>query len=502
MAKFSEKLGYFWDILISRPKTGAIQITDAFLQYVLIDRNKINSFSLKIPPGILNNGIIQNRDYFISLLRQLHRLIKPGKDKEKIKVIVNVPAELVFSQSFNLPNIDSELMNESAKLNLQMLSPIQPEKAYLSWQKINETLDQIEFLGAIAERKKIDDLSQALEEANFKPVAVEFPALALTRFINKFLMSETKTYIVLHISSDGLDLFILKNGQLYFDHFRSWKSIQGDNRQITRSFFEATVVEEVQRVLNFALNYFKEKLSQIILIAPGFEEEIKKLLETTFGLETIFLDTRGFTNLGPSWYVVLGSAVRGTVDRSKDQEITLTQLTPIEEYYQEQVLSFTILWRNIILGMMAIFLIIFIGIDIFLIDYYKKTQDQLATFKSQEVLGELEELKSKAQEFNDLVDLIEKEQGPQKVSWLEFLNTLTNLTASYNIKIERLLISSLEQPIQLNGIAPSKVSLLDFKEALSKKNYVKNVELPLPSISILEDNSVAFSLNFNYQPQK
>ncbi len=101
-----------------------------------------------------------------------------------------------------------------------------------------------------------------------------------------------------------------------------------------------------------------------------------------------------------------------------------------------------------------------------------------------------------------MVDLIEKEQGPQKVSWLEFLNTLTNLTASYNIKIERLLISSLEQPIQLNGIAPSKVSLLDFKEALSKKNYVKNVELPLPSISILEDNSVAFSLNFNYQPQK
>lgn len=494
MSNIFKKIVFWLERLSSRPKIGGLQISDSALQFVLIESSQPVTAALRLPPGIIKAGRIQNKQALLELFQQLHRMIKPDRENEKVRAVVSLPSELVYSQSFAVPNIDPSLIEESARLNIQMVSPLPPEKVYMSWQIVNETADQYEFLGALAEKSVIDDLAGVMKEANFQPTAFEFPALSLTRLINKSITPDRRAVLALHISSDGLDLFVLRNGQLYFDHFRSWLSIQNDSRQITRSAFEAAVTEETQRVINFTMSRFKEKLTQVILIAPGFEQEIKNLLESSFGLKVSPLETRNFSSLGSSWFVVLGSALRGLIERSRDTDISLSPLTSIEEFYQEQTIHFVVLWRNIILGISAVFLVIFIGVNIFLVNLYKQTQVQLESFKTQPVIQELEKLQNQVVEFNKLVSLVESVKT-KEFGWASFLRQLQKMAVSQKIVFDRLNIASIDQPIQISARAPSSAAAVEFKNALAKEQNFINVDLPLTSVVTLEDNSVGFSVS-------
>lgn len=496
MKKFLQTLSFWVEKLSSRPKIGGLQISDSALQFVLAEGERPLTAAFRLPPGVIKNGVIQNKQSFLELLRHLHKMIRPDGESERVRVIVSLPAELVYTQSFNVPNIDPGLIEESARLNLQMISPLPPERVYLSWQLLSETPDQYEFLGAVAERTVIDDFARLLREANFLPTAFELPSLSLSRLINRTMTPSQRAVLTINISSDGLDLFVLRNGRLYFDHFRSWLSIQGENRQISRQAFEAAVLEETQRVINFTLSRFKEQLSQTILIAPGFEKEIKDLLESRFGLTVSSLELRNFSSLGPSWFVALGAALRGLIERSRDQEISLSSLTSLEEFYQEQVIRFVVLWRNIILGTAFIFLVIFIGINIFLVNLEQRIEQQLAGFRTQPVIQELEQLQAEVSEFNRLVGLVETVKGSE-FRWGPFLAQLQNIAGRSRVSFDQIFINSPDRPISIAARAPSSVLAIEFKNNLAKESNFANVDLPLTSVVTLEDNSISFSVSFS-----
>ncbi|MDP2705615.1 MAG: hypothetical protein Q8O49_00185, partial [bacterium] len=256
-----KKIVYLVEQLSSRPKIGGLQINNNSLQFVLIEENEPRTAVLKLPPGVLFDGRIKNKEEFSKAISQFREMISGSKKKKgSIKVIVSLPAEIIFNQNFNIPNVGSDNLKEAARLNLQMISPLPADKSYSDWQIINENEDRYELLGVLAEKVVIDEFSSILIEGGFLPVAFEYPALSLSRFVNKFVNLENKTILVIDVSSDGIDLFILKNSRLYFDHFRSWHSIQGEERQITKVAFQNAVIEETQRVINFAASRFKENL--------------------------------------------------------------------------------------------------------------------------------------------------------------------------------------------------------------------------------------------------
>jgi len=490
------KILYWLNKLSSQPKIGGLQISDSAFQFVLIDKDRPQTAALRIPPGVIKAGRIQNRDSFVELLNQLHQIIEPDKKNKRIKVVVSLPSELVYTQNFSVPNVDSSLIDESARLNLQIISPLPPEQVYTSWQVISESQDQYEFLGALAEKSVIDEFITVLNEANFMPIAFEFPALALARLISYAQTAIPQSILILNISSDGLDLSIIKDGKLHFDHFRSWFSIQGESRQITRELFESVVIEEVQRVINFSINRFKEWLKNVIIIAPGFEAEISNLIGERFGLTVTPLAIRDFSFLGPSWFSVIGSALRGLIDRSQDREISLTPFSSIESYYQEQTLNFIILWRNIIIGVATVFLIIFIGVNVFLINVFNQNQEQLETFKTQPIMKELNTLQDKVKEFNKLVEMIEgvKSNAP---FWLSLFNQLQTITERYRISYDRIVMTAVNEPIYISARAPSSNAALEFKNVLTQQLAPKKIDLPLTSITNLDDGSVGFILNFS-----
>ncbi|MEK7464395.1 MAG: hypothetical protein AAB617_01305 [Patescibacteria group bacterium] len=485
---------YFFERLAVKPIVGGLQISDSGLQYLSLGKDGPESYSLRLTPGIIKEGKLQDPKQLLSSLESLHKIIFPNDHLQKVQAIVSLPPPLIFTQSFSVPNIGEEKLGESAELNMQMISPINAGEAYMGWEIIKETEERYELIGVFAPKGNIDGYKSILEQANFLPIVFEFPALALARVVASVLKPREEPILLLHVSSDGLNILIIRNGVLSFDYFRSWLSIQGDAREISRELFRGVVQDEVKKVVNFSITRFKSGINQIFILAPGFEEEIKILIEDRFGLKTTNLVLTDY-KIAPVWYPTLGSALRGKIDRSKDRFINLASESSSELFYEEQVVNFIRIWRTVIVGTLMIFVLVF-GISVaFLTSQSNKVSVSLAGFGGQSSQTELLELNNSSVEFNYLTHGIAKIKS-SAYPWHEVLLKIKKLTDENNIDFQSLGFGTSDSSVSLSAKAPSNSQVLRFKNILVKEPGISDVDLPLSSINSDEDSSVTFVISF------
>lgn len=497
MANFFKKVTNFLEWLSSKPKVGGLELSDSAVRFVLFREKgeEPDSFALRLPPGVMRDGKLEDPGQFSQILKNLHEQILPGENNKIIQAVVSLPSAQVYTQSFNVPNVGPEKLSEAALLNLQTISPLSAEKAYMSCQLVKEMPDRYEFLGAVVEKGIIDQLRTLMEAAKFQALIFEFPALALGRLLEQALSDrKSQSVLLFWISSEGLNLFVFKNGALYFDYFRSWRSIQGDNREIQRSVFESVVVEEIQKVVHFTNSRFKESLKDILIIAPGFEPEMKIIIESRFGLTATAFRT-GAYSLGSSWYVALGSAIRGGLERSGDKFINLGSESVAAIFYERQILNFVRLWRSILIGVLFLFLLVFVGSAVYFVKQEKFFSERLVSMKNPAEQNEFKELGEKAKEFNDLVASIAKIKERSGFEY-QFLSNLQELAKKGGITLDGLGITSVDEPINLLAHAPDSDAVLKFKNILVGQRNFFNVDLPISKISTLADGSVSFSMSF------
>ncbi|MFH0712388.1 MAG: hypothetical protein V2A55_00800 [Candidatus Jorgensenbacteria bacterium] len=487
---------FFADLLeklSSKPKIGGLVITDASIQYLFLDGETPKYFSVRLPPGVMKEGKIEAPDQFTMYLRELRRLAASGQT-QAMKVVVALPPAAIYTQSFNVPKINEEKLEEASRLNLQIISPIDAGKAFMSSQVIGETEDRYDILGAFIDKEIVIKMKDLLIAAGFEPLIFEFPTLALTRVVSASLKLQSQPVLILQVSSDGLDLAIVRGGELYFEYFRSWHSIQGEGREITHAAFESAVAQEVKRVIDFSLSRFKENLSQALIIAPGFENEIIGLFGTSFGFQAVPLVLKSYS-LAPNWYVALGSAIRGKNYSDVDREINLSGMSLKEVFREERIMSFIGLWRNIVAGVALIMLIIFGGSAAMLVSQSKTATARLTSFTAQISETELASLKAKVSEFNNLVASVEQAKELSR-PWHEILSNLRTLADENNVTLDGFGVGATGGGLSLSGRAPSTSQVLKFKNILVEEEGFLNVNLPLAAITTLEDNSVGFSVSF------
>ena len=493
--------GKIIDKLSSKPKVGGLLISDSALQYIFLDGmggEPPKQFSVPLPPGVMREGKIEAPDQLILYTKELHRLVTAG-GTEPVKVVVNLPPALIYTQSFHVPKISEEKLEESAGLNLQIISPIEAEHAFMSSQVIGETEDRYDLLGAFVEKEVVERLKSILEAGDFEPLIFEFPALALARAISTSLKLPSSPVFILQVSSDGLDLSIIRNGSVYFEYFRSWRSVQGEAREITRAEFDSVVVAEVKKVIDFSQTRFKEGLGQTLVVAPGFDKEITALLEKNFSLQAFPLSLKSYS-FAPNWYVVLGSAIRGRNYSGKDREINLSGLSLKQVFREERMLNFISLWWNIIAGAALVILIIFGGSVVIMSRQSDTAVARLNSFTARISESELADLKSKVTEFNSLVASVEKAKQSFR-PWHDILSELVKLAGENSVTIDGFGVSSSGQMLSLSGRAPSASQVLKFKNVLVEAPEFSEVNLPLASINSLEGGSVGFNVSFNAEEE-
>ncbi len=498
MGKFLRKIVQLLEKLSSKPRVDGLEINEAGLTYVYFEKGVPKTASVRLAPGAIQDGRLADKNSFGEALRSLHAVVSPDAAEKLLKVDCVLPSSAVYTQGFEVPNVGEDKLSETVSLNLQMISPIPVASANMDAQVIGETPDRYELLGAFADSAVINDFKEALAAARFLPVAFEFPSLATSRLVARSVKIGPEPVMLLHLKSDGIDLAILRDSHLHFSYFRSWRSIQGDARTISRELFDAVIVEEVRKVVNFSVSRWSAGPVGVLLVAPNFENEIAKLLEASFNLRAAPFKPAE-AGIPANFYAALGAAVRSeeTGVGEPFRVINIGGEGLGRTMSEDQILSFIALWRNIVAGVLAIILVAFIFSASFLIKQANSLTEQVNSFRPPVDQKALADLVAKADDFNLLVHGVAAAQNGA-VPWYGILNHLIALSGQNRVVLSDISIGNFASHVQVSATAPDYATVLQFKNALVSDPAFGNVDLPLTQVTTLGNNTVSFTVSFNF----
>ncbi|MBU4348486.1 pilus assembly protein PilM [Patescibacteria group bacterium] len=497
----------YWEKTIKLLKAetiiGGISISSEAIRYIRLNSKKEieQKIGVTLEPGVIVNGNLKNKKAFLSALRALRsRLGNP-----EIHVIVSLPSDKVYIKSFNLPVIKDRLLEEAAKLNLQLLSPIDIKGSYTDWEKIGKVQEEgekLEILGAFVNKTTVDDYVSVFREADFGIVAVEFPALSLARLAKDSFSSgqtgsasENKPYIILSVSSDGSEFIVVNsNGSPCFNYFVSWGSIEG--RQITLDKFNDTLAKEMKKVLNFYSSHWNCQVTDLILVTRGLYTEIENIIKTncsSINIKSLIVNEK-FSKLNPSWYSVLGAAIRGGVPRSEDIFISLIGIGTEQRFFESRVTFFVRTWRTAVLSTLSVLVAFFVFGDLFFMQLSNNLDRQISFIIQKEQGQEVSSLNEEAKKFNTLVaKALVAESKSKKIS--HFFDIFNNL-AGKEIEIQRVLFDPLKKTTLITAIAKDNQSVINFKNVLAEREEFKDVEFSFTSTVTNSDGTIFFPITF------
>ncbi len=489
------KIDYLLRKLSSNSPIGGLRVMDSSVQFVEFKNSKIIQSSFRLPPGIIENGRLVDTEQFIEALKEMRNRIT-SNPRKILQVVLSIPINDVYLQSFKLPGVAEANVDEAVELNLQMISPINIEDAYYSWQETDNDKTggqgQIEILGVFALRSIVDTFVNSLQKAGFAVAAVEFSSISLVRdMIKKNIIVSQKPYLVIEITTSGMNFIIARNGAPNFHYLYPWKEIQGDERVISAQSFKIKLNDEIEKMLNFhSTHWNEENIKDIIVVSPALKKEI---LEVTS-------DNKKFSGfnikvIGPQVVsVASGAAFRGSIPRSKDAELNLASIGTIEAFRRDQVMEFIATWRNILFTTFGFLLVLFLVSSIFLKQASNKVIEKGATVLSTPKSAELQVLQNRANEFNSMIVTFNAIRSQRQI-FSQFIDKMYKL-AGDKVVINHFGFKSLAQPITVNGTANDEAAAIEFKNRLNAVSQFSNVKLPLNGISRSGDE-VLFTINFN-----
>lgn len=478
---------------------GGLEIADTALRFVVWDGKTFQMTGLRLQPGIVVGGQLKNREEFISALKLLHSQIFGGKKtKARVNAVISLSSIGIYTQVFTLPFIEGESLEKAVQLNIQMISPLDFSEAYSGWQFANKDTDKVrlEILSAFANKGVVDEFASALQSAGFLVVAVESRALSLTRLLKEAGagFDRDKPSVLMSVDGSGLDLLIIRHGQLHFDYFNSWRDIQGNAKEITQDIFQSAVTKNLHQVLNFYNSHWQESVGEIILAATGFRDEVAKIIEENFSLKVRDFELNTSQTVAPDWFVALGSAVRGLMPRRSDKDISLLGVDAQEEFGREQVLGFLRFWRALMPAAVAIFMVAFTSVYFSLSEMDEGLKQDVVSASRGEQAKEMAALESQISEFNRSVALLASIGGPDSLQ-TPILRKIRDFASSSGVVVARVYRQGPSIATSLSGSAGSSEDLLAFKKLLEADPAFKNVSLP-PSAVKVSAQGVEFSMTF------
>ena len=96
----------FIDLLTPSVKTGGFEISDSALRFMRLSaKGDIEQReSLRLPPGVVENGRVKDVEAFTNAARQLKEMIEPKR--KPVHIILSITSGNVYAQTVFLPEVD------------------------------------------------------------------------------------------------------------------------------------------------------------------------------------------------------------------------------------------------------------------------------------------------------------------------------------------------------------------------------------------------------------
>lgn len=486
-------------LLNPEPPIGGIEINDFSITFVLIHRGRVTNATVEVPQGVVEDGQIKDKTKYKEALKKLHEKIT-GRKNKKIYGIINITDNNVYTQIFTVPLAAAGNIEESARLNLQMISPIDFNNAYADWQKVGENEKnggQAEILGAFAEKRIIDDVIECLKESNFVPVAVEFASLALARIVSErgsIKTSKTKptkkNYVVIYFDSRGLSVGFIKENNLYFNHFVRWPI--SNVYYVNIEEFKEMLVRETKKMLNFVVTHWHESLETVLYVnrIQELEQEIEDVMKKNFGTNAEEMVIAPEWKIDPGFIGAAGSALRGAIPRVRDIFISVTNIGTEDEFRQERIMNFVRIWRNVVM-VTLVFLVITFGTVHFFLNGMAQNLAARSTVNTKEE-GEFEALAAEVRGINQTISFALAARA-ERSAWTGMIEVVRSAGGSA-ITIKRIFMQAKEAPIIIRAEAINESAISEFKKNLETQVQFESVEYNLGQINEIASGGVEFTI--------
>ena len=311
----------------------------------------------------------------------------------------------------------------------------------------------------------------------------------------KTILGQMEPYAVLAISPDGLDFFVTRAGELYFDYFHSWDSLKGMSDTISVKFFHELIENEIVRLINFYSSRYEVSIKNLVVVAPGLFEEIKVIMQARLSdLKVQSLEVEGFEHVPTHWAVAIGAALRARTPRYEDVELSLSSLSTKGEYSIIQLAAFVKLWRNVVWTTMIFLVGLFTAVLFFLVRYQADVGVELRSQLDSTVdVTKLQNLQKPAQEANTLIEYTDQVSNVF-VSWTPFLRRMQALVPA-DISLERFGISRLGAA-SVAGTSISREAALAYRDILTSENGLTDVVLPFAMLLGSPGADIHFVISF------
>lgn len=489
--RIASSLSTLFSLLKPRVAIGGLEISDMGVSFIGLGMagKDVLQLSVRTPEQIFGDGHITNPRALVDGLMHIHDGIIPKSDK-KIPVVVSIPDTFVYTQTLSLPRLQGEDFLDAVRLNLQTISPIDFANAYSDWETIAPLPSdgmEVSILASFVNKKLIDDLLAALDQAHFYPVAIEQKSVSLVRALTAHAPSfdSAKSYCFIHIASDGVSLSIMRGGIFFFNRSLSWPSIvdlSRGAREISFAQFKSIIADEIRPVLNFYTNHFQDSIAAIYVVAPGLAQEVQDIIAQQFATPVFAAQLQGDYKLVQEWAAPLGAALRGLVPRSADKNITLTPQGAQVQYFHSQVLAFIALWRNIALTVSVVVMAMFLGSYLFIHALVMTTSKEVLAMQNGSAGSQLAALQNEAQQFNKNVSGALKIRAAQ-VRWMSLIDDIQSRATSAGVTVQRILVQSKDTPISIEAQAGSEAAEINFKTLLLNSPYIASADIPLGSVT-------------------
>lgn len=178
--------------------------------------------------------------------------------------------------------------------------------------------------------------------------------------------------------------------------------------------------------------------------------------------------------------VAHGAALRGSIPRAEDREISLASLSALDIFERQQVINFVRIWRNVFVTAFGFLLAVFVASNVFVRSEAARITSEIDSVLGDPSANEYNNLQGDARRFNELVDTISRFRSEGYVL-SPFISRMKQLAGS-NVIITRINFQSLNSPVLINGTAPDENAAVSFKNRIAEQDQFSDVNLPLSNV--------------------
>lgn len=450
------------ELIAPEAPTGGLAISDTHVHIALSHSGRSKKEELivieeALPSGVVVDGVVADPDALVTTLK--HALLKT---RGTSYYIVSIPPHRVFAKVFTFPlSVALDRLPEAVELALGFQLPFPIAEANVDWHQLPQT--EVNRVYVVATPKSvIASYERVLAQAGVRAVAIEPHTMSAARSHTGapvLTLMPYATSVVATIFEEGFASFA---------------------RTLPLSRFVSTETQE--REIGHIQDFYAIETGTRPVLSPWSEVSLPQTLAPMLS-PTVDRSASA---------IPLGALVRARMHRSDDNLVSLLPVGTEEAYAFQKAIAFSGFLRDVTIGIALFFMVAYGALFFIVLHLRDQTAQTLSVRTISPASAQIVEQEVEAHTLNDLLATSATVMS-ESPHWSTFIEEL-RASVPQSITLTNIIIESPDQPIRLSGIATTRAALTEFRQILSDRGDLTEIELPLTHLEVR--SAIPFSLTF------